>query len=296
MKKILITGARSYVGTALDNYIRTHFPSDYTVNTLDLRGSAWRELSFSDYDSIVHVAGIAHADCGRVSDEARAAYRHINTDLAIEVAEKAKADGAGQIIFMSSAIVYGDSSRVGCDKLITEKTEPAPKSFYGQSKLDAERGILPLADADFRVVILRCPMIYGRDCRGNYPTLSRIARKSPVFPRTLNRRSMLYVDNLSELVRLLIENRESGIFHPQDGTHYSTSALVREIAGLHGRRILLVGGMTPLLRLLARLTDKVNKAFGSLAYDPAISEYKENYRIVSSADALARTETGDNKR
>ncbi len=293
MKRILITGARSYVGTALDNYIRARFEGRYTVDTLDMRGDAWRELSFAGYDSVVHVAGIAHADSGRVSDAQHALYRRVNTDLAIEVAEKAKADGAGQLIFMSSAIVYGDSSPIGQSKIITEKTEPAPSGFYGQSKLDAERGILPLSDESFRVAILRCPMIYGPGCRGNYPLLSSIARKTPIFPRIENCRSMLYIDNLCELVRLLIENRESGILHPQDETYYSTSALVCEIAALHGRRVRLVGGAAIPLRLLARLTDKVNKAFGSLAYEPSLSEYKENYRIVPRADAIAAAEADE---
>ena len=295
MKRILITGARSYVGKSFDRYIRTYFSEQYVTETLDMR-SDWTSLSFAGFDCVVHVAGIAHSDGGRISAKKRARYRQVNTELAIAAAKKAKADGAGQFIFMSSAIVYGNSAPIGKEKMITAQTAPAPANFYGQSKLDAERGILPLSDGDFRVAVLRCPMIFGPSCRGNYPILSRIACHAPLFVRVENQRSMLYIDNLCELVRLVIENGESGILHPQDGAYYNTSELVREIARIHGRRMPMLGGCLPLLRLLSHLTGKVNKAFGNLTYDPALSEYKQNYRVVSVKDAIAKAEKADGQK
>lgn len=112
MKKILITGANSYIGMSVEKYLRK-WPDKYAVDTVDMVDGSWREKSFSNYDAVYHVAGIAHADTGNVSEERKAFYYKINTDLAIETAKKAKKDGVKQFIFMSSSIVYGDSAPIG---------------------------------------------------------------------------------------------------------------------------------------------------------------------------------------
>ncbi len=108
MKKILITGANSYIGTSFEKYIKDIFSSEYQVDTIDMIDGSWRQKSFAGYDVVYHVAGIAHSDNGKISAEKEKIYRSVNTDLTIETAKKAKADGVKQFIFMSSAIVYGD--------------------------------------------------------------------------------------------------------------------------------------------------------------------------------------------
>ena len=199
MKKVLITGANSYIGTSFENYVmQCH---DYQIDTVDMIDGKWRDKSFSEYDSVFHVAGIAHSDTGKVSEERKQFYYQINTDLTIETAEKAKADGVGQFIYMSSAIVYGDSAPIGKLKRITRDTPVAPANFYGDSKVQAENGLLKLADESFHVVILRPPMIYGKGSKGNYPQLSKFAQKLPLFPYIKNERSMLYIGNLTEFVK-----------------------------------------------------------------------------------------------
>ena len=134
MKKVLITGANSYIGVSFENYVHEHYSSELSIDTVDMIDGSWREKNFSSYDVVYHVAGIAHADVGNVSDEVKAKYYVINTDLAIETAKKAKADGVKQFVFMSSAIVYGDSAPYGKRKRITADTEPQPANFYGDSK------------------------------------------------------------------------------------------------------------------------------------------------------------------
>ena len=289
MKKILITGANSYIGTSVEKYL-AGFGDGYRVDTVDMIDGSWRERSFAGYDTVFHVAGLAHSDTGRVSEERKAFYYKINTDLTVETAKKAKQDGVGQFIFMSSAIVYGDSAPIGKQKLITRDTPTSPANFYGDSKVKAEEGILPLADGSFKVVILRPPMIYGRDSKGNYPTLAKMAMKLPVFPKVSNQRSMLYVENLAEFIRLMVENGESGIFFPQNAEYSNTTSLVRLIAAAHGKKILTVGGVTWALKLLSHFTGLVNKAFGSLCYDMSMSEYKEEYRRFSLEDSIKITE------
>ena len=289
MKKILITGADSYIGTSIERYL-AQWPQQYQVDTVDMVDGSWSERSFAGYDTVFHVAGIAHSDTGNVSEERKALYYKVNTDLTVETAKKAKAEGVGQFIFMSSAIVYGDSAPIGQQKVITADTPLAPANFYGDSKVQAEKGILPLNDDNFHVVVLRPPMIYGPGSKGNYPVLSKLAQKLPVFPKVANQRSMLYIGNLAEFVRLMIENREQGIFWPQNSEYSNTTVLVRLIANAQGKNILIVPGLGWALKLLGHATGLVNKAFGSLSYDMELSRYREDYRKYSLAESIELTE------
>ncbi len=290
MKRILITGANSYIGISFEKYIK-QWSDEYTVDTTDMIDGSWREKGFSYYDTVFHVAGLAHADVGKVSEEQKTFYYKINTDLAVETAKKAKADGVKQFIFMSSAIVYGDSAPIGKTKIITKNTVPTPANFYGDSKLQAENGILPLQDENFNVVVLRPPMIYGKGSKGNYPTLSKFAKKMPLFPYVKNERSMLYVENLCEFVRLMVENEERGIFHPQNAEYSNTSEIVKMISNAHGKNIFLLKGFGWALKLMSHMTGLVNKAFGSMSYDMHLSEYKQNYRVCGLEESIERTET-----
>lgn len=289
MKKILITGANSYIGVSFDNYMK-QWPDKYRIDTVDMIDGSWRQKDFSGYDVVYHVAGIAHSDNGKISAEKEKLYRAVNTDLTIETAKKAKADGVKQFIFMSSAIVYGDSAPVGKTKLITKGTAPTPANCYGDSKLQAEYGIKPLEDDSFKVVILRPPMIYGKGSKGNYPVLSKMAKKLPFFPYVNNQRSMLYVGNLIEFVRLMIENEESGMFWPQNAEYSNTSELVKMIAEAGGKKMHLIKGVVWALKLMSCFTGLVNKAFGSLSYDLSMSEYTDNYRKYSLIESIRATE------
>lgn len=290
MKKILITGAGSYIGTSFENYINTNFPDKYTVDTVDMIGGGWKEKDFSPYDTVFHVAGIAHSDNGKIAPEKEKLYYSVNTELTSAAAEKAKSDGARQFIFMSSAIVYGNSAPIGKTKIITADTPVSPANCYGDSKVQAEKRLKLLEDENFKVVILRPPMIYGKGSKGNYPLLAKLALKLPFFPRVQNERSMLYIENLCEFVRLMIENEESGTFFPQNSEYSNTSELVEMIAAAHGKKIKLVGGFTRLLKIMSCFTGLVNKAFGNLTYERSISDYKENYRVAGLYDSVKRTE------
>lgn len=290
MKKILITGAGSYIGTSFENYINSNFPDEYTVDTVDMIDGSRKEKDFSGYDTVFHVAGIAHSDNGKISPEKEKLYYSVNTELTADTARKAKADGVRQFIFMSSAIVYGNSAPIGKSKVITADTPVSPANCYGDSKVQAENRLSELADDAFNVVILRPPMIYGKGSKGNYPMLAKLALKLPFFPKVKNERSMLYIENLCEFVRLMIENEESGIFFPQNSEYSNTAELVKMIAAAHGKKIRLIGGFTWALKLLSLFTGLVNKAFGNLVYDKALSEYKQAYRIVKLKDSVNITE------
>lgn len=291
MKKILITGANSYIGTSFEKYLKENYPDEYIVDTVDMIDGSWREKSFAGYDSVFHVAGIAHSDSGKISEEKAKLYYAVNTDLAVETAKKAKTDGVKQFIFMSSAIVYGNSAPIGKSKIITKDTPVSPANCYGDSKVQAENGICPLEDESFHVVILRPPMIYGKGCKGNYPLLAKIAKKLPAFPRVNNCRSMLYIENLCEFVRLMIENEERGTFFPQNGEHINTSELVRMIASAHNKKIWLTPIFNFGLYLLRPFVGLVDKAFGSLAYDSSMGQYANgDYRKYDLYASIEKTE------
>ena len=289
MKRILITGANSYIGTSFESYLSV-YGDEYAIDTVDMTLPSWREKDFGEYDAVFHVAGIAHSDNGKLTEEKKALYYSVNTDLTVEAAKKAKTDGAKQFVFMSSAIVYGDSARIGKTKHITPETPLAPKNSYGDSKVQAEKGIMPLSDDFFKVVILRPPMIYGKGSKGNYPFLSKIARKIPLFPQVNNQRSMIYIENFCEFVRLMIDNGEDGIFWPQNAEYVNTCNLVQTIAAVHGRKVIAVKGFGWALKILSLFTGFVNKAFGSLTYDTEMSKYKTEYRKISFVQSIEKTE------
>lgn len=288
MKKILITGANSYIGTSFEKYM-AEWPDKYQIDTVDMIDGTWREKDFSAYDIIYHVAGIAHSDNGKISSEKEKFYRSVNTDLTIEVAKKAKKEGVKQFIFMSSAIVYGESGKIGKRKMITKDTPYNPANCYGDSKVQAELGILPLSCESFKVVILRPPMIYGKGSKGNFPQLEKFA-KLPFFPYVKNERSMLYIGNLVEFVRLMIENEEIGIFHPQNKEYSNTSELVKMIGKVKGKKVCLIKGFGWILKIMSLFTGLVNKAFGNLTYDQEISKYKEEYTNYSLIKSIELTE------
>ena len=233
---------------------------------------------------------------GKASREDRRLYYRVNTDLAIECASKAKAEGVGQFIFMSSIIVYGESAGIGRRKVITEDTPLSPANFYGDSKARAEEGLRGRRSDSFRVVVLRPPMIYGPGSKGNYPILSMLARKLPAFPDIRNERSMLYVGNLCRFVSLMILNSEDGVFFPQNAEYVETSRMVRAIAGAHGRRILLTRALNLPMKALGRLGGKaggmVDKAFGSIVYEKGMSAYREDYQEYGFEESVRLTEGG----
>ena len=289
MKRILITGANSYIGTSFEKYV-SQWPEKYETDTVDMVDGSWRKKSFAGYDAVFHVAGIAHSDNGKISEEKEKLYYSVNTDLTIETAKKAKEDGVKQFVFMSSAIVYGESAPIGKQKIITKETPVSPANCYGDSKVQAEKGLKELEDDRFKVVILRPPMIYGKGSKGNYPALVKLAKKLPLFPYVRNERSMLYIGNLVEFVRLMIENEERGTFWPQNVEYSNTSELVRMIGAAHGKKVRLVKGFGWLLKIVSHFTGLVNKAFGNLTYEKSMSEYKEEYRRVTLAESIEETE------
>lgn len=283
MKRVLITGAGSYVGGWVRRRLERE-PGRFFVEELDVQDAAWRKFDFSGFDVVYHVAGIAHVSTDPSMEDL---YYRVNRDLAIEVARHAKSAGVGQFVFMSSSIVYGDSDVLDAGP-ITADTPANPANFYGRSKLEAEKGLERLASEDFRVAVLRCPMIYGPGCKGNFPQLAKIARKFPLFPEVRNKRSVLYVENLAEFVTQVVKRGMSGTFWPQNDEYMSTSEAVRLLGNAQGSPIRVTRMLSPLAYLALRCTNAGRKAFGSLYYDMQMSDYGFDYHLCSFEESIRR--------
>ncbi len=294
MKRVLITGADSYIGVSFERYAARHFAAQLSTDTVDMRDDSWRRKDFSLYDIVYHVAGIAHADTGRTDEAAKKKYYAINTDLAIETCQKAKKEGVRQFIFMSSAIIYGDCASYGKRKRITRSTLPQPSGFYGDSKWQADQGVRESGSSSFTVTVVRPPMIYGKGSKGNYPVLAGLARKLPVFPDVDNERSVLYIENLCEFLSQVMIRGRGGVFWPQNREYVSTGDMVKIIAKASGHKIAVSQSWNWAAALEARVPGKVSvlasKAFGSFSYDHEMSCYDFDYQTVTFEESVRRTE------
>lgn len=345
MKRILITGANSFVGTNIERWLMRQ-PDCYQVDTVDTMNDAWKQADFSWYDVVFHVAGIAHVD---PKPEMAPLYYKVNRDLAIEVATWARDHGVKQFIYMSSGIVYKVSKSLKGD-VRTPETIPNPNDFYGDSKLQAERGVVNVnlnadgnpnpngnddlngndndnlngnldgddnlnADVNLnlnpnpnlnldgnlygdgmKVCILRPPMIYGPGSKGNFLRLGWLATKTPVFPEWHNKRSMLYIDNLAEFVRQIIDREMSGTFFPQNAELVDTVEIVKYFAKKYHHRIWISRIFNPLVWLASFFLPQVPKMFADCYYVPEMSKYEFDYQIVSFEDSLKRLEITDANR
>lgn len=256
MKRILITGKTSYIGTSFASYIKDN--PEYQVDTISVRGEDWKTQDFSVYDVVLHVAGIAHK---KETKENEQEYFDVNYKLTKELSGKAKNEGVQQFIYLSSMSVYGITEGV-----ITKDTVPNPTSAYGKSKLEAEKYLETLHSEDFKITIIRPPMVYGKYCPGNYDKLSKLAKKTPVFIDVKNKRSMIFIDNLSQSILFVISNDISGIVYPQNLEYVQTTEMVCEISKLYNKRLIVIKTPVFLLKLLKK-NKTISKIFGDLTYD-----------------------------
>ena len=255
--KVLITGKNSYVGKNIGNFL---LYKNMEVKYVSVRNGI-SEDEFTDVDVVVHCAAIVH------KKEAKFAilYDKVNYELTVDIAEKAKKKGVKQFIFMSTMAVYGKS-----EGEINGNTPLQPKTLYGESKLKAEKALEKIADENFKVSIIRPPMVYGRSCPGNYKKLRMLALKLPVFPLVENKRSFIYVENLAYFVWNTISEGKEGIFMPMDSKTESTDTMSKYICSVNNKEI----KFSPFLRKMVKKIplNSLKKAFGSLYYGNDIAE------------------------
>lgn len=296
MKRILIAGANSYIGTSLERYLLEYNASQgrelYRVDTISQRDSLWENHDFHGYDAVFQASGIAHVDTGTVTQEQQDMYYRVNCDLAVATARKAQEAGVGLFLYPSSIIVYGDSAPYGKSRVITRRIPADNPHFYGNSKIRAEEELGRMEN--LQIAILRLPMVYGKGSKGNYPLLAKLADKLPFFPDVQNQRSMIYIENLCEFIRQRIEEGQGGLYFPQNAEYTATSRMVQEIAAAHGKKVRLLKILNPLVALASRMPGKIgimaNKAFGNLVYDQSMSGDMDRYCLYDLRESIRRTE------
>ena len=285
MKKVLITGAGSYVGESVIKYIMTKDPS-FQIETVDTMDDNWKKADFSQYDVVFHVAGIAHVNA---DPKMESLYYKVNRDLTIEIARHAQEAGVKQFVFMSSQIVFHESQSLRTE-VLTVDTEPSPNGFYGDSKLQAENGLKALRakGGQMKMCILRPCMIYGPNAKGNFLRLAKLGSKVPVFPAWHNKRSMLYIDNLAEFVMQAIVRELEGTFYPQNRELADTVEIIRFFAKEAGHEVWITRLLNPFVWLGSFVLQPINKMFATYYYDPQMSHMEFDYQLVSFEESLKR--------
>ena len=285
---MIITGADSYIGSHIQSYILSH-DRTFSVEQLDVTDHKWQDFDFSGYDAVVHVAAIVHRkdiadwDC----------YRRVNVDLTAQIAQKARSQGVRQFVFLSSMAVYGAEKSLSAQKsVIAADSAPAPTTMYGRSKLLAEQALGEMESEGFRVAIVRPPNVYGPGCRGSYiSTYAAIVSKLPAIPKAFPsvRQSVLYIDNLSRFIYLLICRQERGIYTPQDDISVSAVTLmeaIRDGLGLKRKTSAFLGAFVYLLAACPL----VRKGYGGISYRRSDSHQDRfDYVTVPFAEGIRRT-------
>lgn len=281
MRRYLVTGASGWLSGELERRLAS-FPGRYALDRVSVRGGSWLSASWSGYDGVFHFASAVYGG----DPEA------VNAGLARDVAEKCARDGVPWMLVMSSFSVYGAEGRR--DILVDRETEPLPATPYGRSKLASEAAARDaLRDSGTGLAVVRAPLVYGPGQeRGSFPALMELSRRVPMFPETRNARSMIFSQNLCELCRLLADDREEGLFLPQDGSYHDTAGLVRGLAARQGHRVLIVPGTSFLTHASCHLSPKLGKLFGDARYRMGEDGIGGGYRVFGIGEALDCTVAG----
>lgn len=279
MKKILIYGKGSYIGEHYREGLEARGHQVDMVDSLTLKPG---EFSVSGYDVVINVVGIAHI---KITPDMEPLFYKINTDYAVDLCRLAKEAGVKQYIYMSSMNVYGDTS-----ECIKSRDQENPKNFYGKSKLLADQRIHEMESDSYKVVSIRPPVVYGKGCKGNFTLLEKVASMAFVFPKYYNIRSMIFIDHLTNYLCQMVENEESGYFHPQNKCHISTTETVVSIRKAKGKKTILIPGMGWMIKIMMRLSSKAERAFSNDYYDLEFSQYRDNsYCGIDFEDTIMKS-------
>ena len=285
-ERVLVTGANGFVGQALLAVLadqarwqplalvrrRPEHADDSVVAVGDINASTDYADVIRTGDVIVHLAARVHVMNDRSTDPLQV-YRQVNVEGTLNLARQAAAAGARRFVFVSSIKVNGEST-TGAPPF-DETTAPAPQDPYGQSKLEAEQGLLALArDTGMEVVILRPPLVYGPGVKANFRSLMALAKKRLPLPFASvgNRRSMVFVGNLVDLLVRCLDHPAAAneVFLVSDGQDVSLRSLLTLMRAAVGRGPGLFPVPPALFHVLGKLTGKhavVDRLLGDLQVD-----------------------------
>ena len=230
MKKILLTGSNGFIG----NYFQDNYTDKYNIKTFSFRNDDFESLHVDDIDVVIHLSALVH-QIGELSKEK---YEEINVTQTVNLAKKAKASGVNHFIFMSTVKVYGEES----DIAYKNNSICKPQDDYGKSKLKAEQGLKNLQNDNFKISIIRTPIVYGYGVKGNMKKIVNLVKNTSILPlgKIKNRRSMVYVGNLCNIIDILIVKERRGLFLASDDEVVSTTFLIEQISKTLNKSIYLI--------------------------------------------------------
>lgn len=266
---VLVTGASGFIGYAVANWLHAH---NYDVVGASRRSSdqiwASRCPNLSDdadwrpqlkgRNVVVHAAGRAHVLKEYVPDPLHE-FRRVNVAGTLRLATQAAEMGVRRFIFLSSVGIHG--IRTTSDTAFSENDNPSPHNFYTLSKWEAEQGLMRIStEKNMELVIIRPPLVYGPNAPGNFGALTRWIVSGIPLPLGAihNRRSLVALDNLLDLIEVCIRHPAAGnqAFLVSDGEDLSTTQLLRRMGEAIGKPARLIPVAPALLTLGARLVGR----------------------------------------
>jgi nucleoside-diphosphate-sugar epimerase len=287
-KPVLVTGASGFVGAAVAARLvqlgcpntRAAVRRAYTQLPLGVEGCVVPTLAtdtdwtsaLAGIDSVVHAAARVHVMRESTTDPLDA-FRRVNVEGTLNLARQAAQAGVRRFVFISSIKVNGEATEPG--RPFRADDEPAPQDAYGVSKLEAEVGLRALAETTgMEVVIIRPVLVYGPGVRANFQALMSLVNKGVPLPfgRTSNRRSLVALDNLVDLVCTCLEHPAAAhqTFLVSDGEAVSTAGLVRAMAMALGKKPRLLDVPLPWMSRMAQALGQgavTQRLFESLEVD-----------------------------
>lgn len=208
---------------------------------------------FEGLRSLVLVAGRAH-----VTEAQPPESIYANATLPAQVVEAAATAGVRRVVLLSSIKAVGEGGAP-----MTDSSEPAPTSAYGQSKLIGEERALAAGGGSTQVTVVRPPLVAGSNAPANFGRLvDFVRRRRPIpLPRPYARRSIIVRSNLVDLlIHLAISDTDAApVIHAAEPSPMTTADLVRSIGRAIGIRPVLLPFPAPVvagaLRLLGRDED-----------------------------------------
>lgn len=227
---VLITGSTGFIGS----YFINQYSSQFVVNTFSFLRDNFDTLKLDGIDCVVHCGALVHQMKREPSYEE---FFDSNVNHTLQMAIKAKANNVKQFIFISTIKVFGEESK----KIFDENSPTSPKDDYGLTKKIAEEKLFELEDKDFKVAILRLPLVFGPGVKANFRSLINIVNQFKILPlgSINNKRSIVFVGNVCHYIFQIIKLRERGIFIANEDESFSTSELINQISKALGKNIIL---------------------------------------------------------
>lgn len=283
--KIMVTGASGFLGRHLIRSlsslehgspiacVRQVTAEPVLQNAVcvgDINASTQWSHALLGVQTVIHVAAIAHL-AGTNSPDVQALYRQVNVEGTLNLAAQAAAAGVRRFVFISSIGVNGQVST----RPFQATDEVNPLEPYALSKWQAEQGLWEIQhNTGIEVVVIRPPLVYGRDAPGNFANLVRWVEKGLPLPlgAVHNKRTLVGIDNLVSLITTCITHPAAAnqTFLAGDAEDLSTSELLRKVAVASGAPSRLVPVPTVMLRLAALLLGRklmAQRLLGSLQAD-----------------------------